>query len=135
MFDDTGLPKTGTHSVGVAPQHASMLGKRPNCQTLVSLAPARDEVPVAVGLRLFLPGGEAWLIGGWRSSDERRYDLTNLPAETGLLMLAACIKAGWVCEQAHRQMQEKLGPDHLEGRFRRGLHRHALMIMIACALQ
>ena len=35
-----------------------MLGKRANCQTLVSLTLARDEVPIAVGLRLFLP--ESW---------------------------------------------------------------------------
>lgn len=35
-----------------------MLGKRANCQTLVSLTLARDEVPVPVGLRLFLP--ESW---------------------------------------------------------------------------
>jgi SRSO17 transposase len=57
-IDDTSLPKKGEHSVGVAPQYASMLGKRANCQTLVSLTLARDEVPIAVGLRLFLP--ESW---------------------------------------------------------------------------
>ena len=57
VVDDTSLPKTRTHSVGVAPQYSSMLGKRSNCQTLVSLTLARDEVPAAVGLRLFLPEG------------------------------------------------------------------------------
>ena len=56
--DDTALPKKGTHSVGVAPQYASALGKTANCQTLVSLTLARDEVPVMIGLRLFLP--ESW---------------------------------------------------------------------------
>ena len=30
VVDDTGLPKKGVHSVGVAPQYASMLGKRVN---------------------------------------------------------------------------------------------------------
>ena len=34
------------------------LGKNANCQTLVSLTLARDEVPVMVALRLFLP--ESW---------------------------------------------------------------------------
>ena len=59
VIDDTGLPKKGDHSVGVAPQYASMLGKRANCQTLVSITLARDEVPVPVGLRLFLP--DSWI--------------------------------------------------------------------------
>ena len=58
VVDDTALPKKGTHSVGVAPQYASALGKTSNCQTLVSLTLARDEVPVMIGLRLFLP--ESW---------------------------------------------------------------------------
>ena len=56
VIDDTALPKKGSHSVGVAPQYASALGKNANCQTLVSLTLGNDEVPVAVGLRLFLPG-------------------------------------------------------------------------------
>src|ERR1700734_37979 len=58
VIDDTALPKKGSHSVGVAPQYASALGKTANCQTLVSLTLARDEVPVMIGLRLFLP--ESW---------------------------------------------------------------------------
>jgi hypothetical protein len=47
-------PQKGRHSVGVAPQYASSLGKNANCQTLVSLTLASGEVPVRVGLRLFL---------------------------------------------------------------------------------
>jgi SRSO17 transposase len=58
VIDDTALPKKGTRSVGVAHQYASALGKNASCQTLVSLTLARDEVPVAVALRLFLP--ENW---------------------------------------------------------------------------
>ena len=38
-----------------------------------------------------------------------------------------------VCEQAHRQLKEELGLDHFEGRSWIGLHRHALMTMIAYA--
>lgn len=71
VIDDTGLPKKGDHSVGVAPQYASMLGKKANCQTLVSLTLARDEVPVPVGLRLFLP--ESW------TSDRERMAKAGVP--------------------------------------------------------
>ena len=58
IIDDTALPKKGRHSVGVAPQYASALGKTANCQSLVSVTLASREVPVMVGLRLFLP--ETW---------------------------------------------------------------------------
>jgi SRSO17 transposase len=292
IVDDTALPKKGTHSVGVAPQYASALGKNANCQTLVSLTLASDEVPVVVSLRLFLPeswtsdtrrlrragvpedaqayrtkpeialaeidrvravglrfgcvladagyglsalfrqalterglkwvvgipfkqkvypadvamifpvadrgrprqrhvpdrpsvtaqamldgmpwrtlswrngtkgplrarfaavrvrvadgpaqrigtmgaqhvpGEEVWLIGERRSTGERKYYLSNLPAGTPLKQLAAAIKARWACEQAHQQLKEELGLDHFEGRSWTGLHRHALMTMIAYA--
>src|SRR5919206_170479 len=58
VIDDTALPKKGTHSVGVAHQYAGVLGKNANCQVLVSLTLARDEVPLPIALRLFLP--ESW---------------------------------------------------------------------------
>lgn len=292
IIDDTSLPKKGTHSVGVAPQYASMLGKNANCQTLVSLTLASREVPVMIGLRLFLPeswtsdpdrlaragvpeerrayrtkpeialeeidrvrgagvqfgcvladagyglsagfrqglterglnwavgipykqkvypadvamifpvagrgrprkrhipdtlsinakamletgkwrtvswrrgtkgrlsarfaavrvrvadglaqrihdkgaqhlpGEEVWLVGEHRSTGERKYYLSNLPADTPLKQLAGAIKARWVCEQAHQQLKEELGLDHFEGRSWTGLRRHCLMAMIAFA--
>ena len=292
VIDDTAIAKKGTHSVGVAPQYASALGKTANCQTLVSLTLARGEVPVVLALRLFLPenwtsdrarlkragvpaeyrtartkpemalaeidrviaagvhfgclladagygasapfrqgltarklvwavgiprhlkvypadvqmiwpaakrgrprkrhvpdilsmaaeemladatwqniswrtgtkgklkahfaavrvrvadgppqqigdkghqhlpGEEAWLIGEHRMSGEKKYYLANRPAKTDLRSLAATIKARWVYEQAHQQMKEELGLDHFEGRSWHGLHRHALMTMIAYA--
>jgi SRSO17 transposase len=80
-----------------------------------------------------LPGDEAWLIGEHRSSGEKKYYLANLPAKTDLRTLAATIKARWICEQAHQQLKEELGLDHFEGRSWQGLHRHALMTMIAYA--
>jgi SRSO17 transposase len=58
VVDDTALVKQGRHSVGVKRQYCGQLGKRANCQSLVSLTLARAEVPVGVGLRLFLP--EDW---------------------------------------------------------------------------
>ena len=292
VIDDTALPKKGSHSVGVAPQYASALGKNANCQTLVSVTLARGEVPVPVSLRLFLPeswtadparldkagvpedhrafrtkpemalaeldrlraagvsfgvvladagyglsapfrqglsarglawavgiprhqkvypadvalifpvagrgrprqrhipdqlsvaaeamlaradwrivswrrgtkgklaarfaavrvrvadgppqrigdkgaqhmpGEEVWLVGEHRASGERKYYLANLPAGTDLKTLAAAIKARWICEQAHQQLKEELGVDHFEGRSWTGLHRHALMTLIAFA--
>ena len=80
-----------------------------------------------------LPGDEAWLIGEHRTSGEKKYYLANLPAGMDLRGLAATIKARWICEQAHQQLKEELGLDHFEGRSWHGLHRHALMTMIAYA--
>jgi SRSO17 transposase len=292
VIDDTALPKKGRHSVGVAPQYASSLGKTANCQSLVSVTLASREVPVMVGLRLFLPeiwtedpermtrarvpkdrqtaltkpeiaieeidrviasgarfgcvladagygssgpfrlalsergllwavglsrrqnvypadialifpvartgkrrkyhipgrspvsteamlagekwqkvswrrgtkgrltclfatcrvrvaeghkhrmldnrmqcmpGDEVWLVGERRSTGEQKYYVSNLPADATTKMLVAAIKARWVCEQAHQQLKEELGLDHFEGRSWTGLHRHALMTMIAYA--
>jgi len=80
-----------------------------------------------------LPGDEAWLIGEHRTSGEKKYYLANLPAGADLPTLAGRIKARWICEQAHQQLKEELGLDHFEGRSWQGLHRHALMTMIAYA--
>jgi SRSO17 transposase len=290
VIDDTALPKKGTHSVGVAPQYAGTVGKKANCQTLVSLTLAKGEVPIPLVLRLFLPetwindperlrqagvpeafwverskpeialnelqrvmqagvsfgavvtdagygisapfrqglsalgllwaagipriqkvypadvrlvpaprtrggprktpipdeeavatevmlaksswqritwrrgtkgplrakfaavrvrvadgpavrlqgrtgqhlpGDEVWLVGEHRFSGERKYYLSNLPPDASLKQLASLIKARWVCEQAHQQLKEELGLDHFEGRSWRGLHRHALLTLIA----
>jgi len=73
VIDDTAIAKKGEHSVGVAPQYASALGKTANCQTLVSLTLARGEVPVMVALRLFLP--ENW------TDDRKRLERAGVPAE------------------------------------------------------
>ena len=80
-----------------------------------------------------MPGDEVRLVGERRSTGEPKYYVSNLPADASLKMLAATIKARWVCEQAHQQLKEELGLDHFEGRSWTGLHRHALMTMIAYA--
>jgi SRSO17 transposase len=75
IIDDTGLLKKGNHSVGVAHQYCGQVGKNANCQVLVSVTLARDEVPVPVGLKLFLP--EAW------ADDRRRCQRAGVPDEVG----------------------------------------------------
>ncbi|WP_193427804.1 IS701 family transposase [Kozakia baliensis] len=94
-----------------------------------------DGVPQRIGSAgaQHMPGEEAWLVGEHRSNGERKYYLANLPADTPIKVLAGAIKARWICEQAHQQLKEELGLDHFEGRSWSGLHRHALMSMMAYA--
>jgi SRSO17 transposase len=58
IIDDTGLPKQGRHSVGVARQYCGELGKVENCQVAVSLSLASDVGSLPVQWRLYLP--EVW---------------------------------------------------------------------------
>jgi SRSO17 transposase len=58
IVDDTGFPKQGKHSVGVARQYSGTLGKVGNCQIAVSLNLATAEVCMPVGFELYLP--KAW---------------------------------------------------------------------------
>jgi SRSO17 transposase len=59
VIDDTGFPKKGTHSVGVARQYSGTLGKIGNCQVAVSLHYAIDDAAVPLDFALYLP--EEWL--------------------------------------------------------------------------
>src|SRR3954452_20059525 len=76
VIDDTALPKKGTLSVGVARQYCGQLGKRANCQALVSLTLAAREVPIPLGLRLFLP--QAW------TDDAARCAAAGVPDGAGI---------------------------------------------------
>ena len=58
IIDDTGFPKKGTHSVGVARQYCGQLGKQDNCQVAVSLSVANDHASLPIAYRLYLP--QAW---------------------------------------------------------------------------
>jgi len=75
IIDDTGLLKKGEHSVGVAHQYCGQVGKSANSQALVSVTLARDEIPVPVALRLFLP--ESW------ANDEKRCRRAGVPDGLG----------------------------------------------------
>src|SRR6187431_3104269 len=58
IIDDTGFPKKGRHSVGVARQYCGQLGKQDNCQVAVTLSLANDRASLPVAWRLYPP--EAW---------------------------------------------------------------------------
>jgi SRSO17 transposase len=58
IVDDTGFPKKGRHSVGVARQYCGQLGKQDNCQVAVSLSIANEHASLPVAYGLYLP--ESW---------------------------------------------------------------------------
>ena len=55
IIDDTGFPKKGKHSVGVARQYCGQLGKQDNCQVAVSLSIANHHASLPIAYRLYLP--------------------------------------------------------------------------------
>ena len=65
IVDDTGFPKKGTHSVGVARQYCGQVGKQDNCQVAVSLSVASQYASLPVAWRLYLPEN-------WAKDRERR---------------------------------------------------------------
>lgn len=71
IVDDTGFPKKGRHSVGVARQYCGELGKQDNCQILLSVATAETSLPIA--WRLYLP--QSW------AGDAGRRTAAKVPQE------------------------------------------------------
>ena len=55
IIDDTGYPKKGKHSVGVARQYCGQLGKQDNCQVAVSLSLASERGSIPIAYQLYLP--------------------------------------------------------------------------------
>ena len=73
IIDDTGFPKKGSHSVGVARQYCGMLGKQDNCQVAVSVSLACEGGSIPVAWQLYLP--EEW------AGDALRRQQAGVPEE------------------------------------------------------
>jgi len=73
VVDDTGMPKKGSHSVGVTRQYCGVLGKQDNCQVAVSVSLANSVMSVPAAYRLYLP--EPW------ATDRRRRQDAGVPAD------------------------------------------------------
>lgn len=73
MVDDTGFPKQGKHSVGVARQYCGQIGKQDNCQVAVSLSVSTWSSSLPIAWRLYLPEG-------WCQDPDRR-EQAGVPEE------------------------------------------------------
>jgi SRSO17 transposase len=71
VIDDTGFPKKGRHSVGVARQYCGQLGKQDNCRVAVSLSVSTWTASLPIAWRLYLP--EAW------TEDRERRQKAGIP--------------------------------------------------------
>ena len=71
LVDDTGFPKKGQHSVGVAHQYCGALGKQANCQVAVTVTLANEAVSVPAAYQLYLP--ESW------ARDAKRRRVAKIP--------------------------------------------------------
>jgi SRSO17 transposase len=73
IVDDTGFPKKGKHSVGVARQYCGQVGKQENCRVAVSLSLATWSSSLPIAYRLYLP--KEW------AEDAERREKTEVPKE------------------------------------------------------
>jgi SRSO17 transposase len=73
IVDDTGLPKKGTHSVGVARQYSGTLGRVDNCQVIVTTHYVDAVFDWPVNARVYLP--QSWM------QDAARLEKAHVPKE------------------------------------------------------
>jgi SRSO17 transposase len=73
VVDDTGFPKKGHESVGVARQYCGQVGKQDNCRVAVSVSVTTEKASMPVAFRLYLP--ETW------TEDGNRRKKTGVPDE------------------------------------------------------
>src|SRR6266540_5410134 len=92
IIDDTGFPKHGRHSVGVARQYCGQLGKQDNCQVAVSLSIANHDASLPVAYQLYLP--KDWV------KDRARRRKAGVPKEIGFKTKPqiALAQLRWACE-------------------------------------
>ena len=92
IIDDTGFPKQGRHSVGVARQYCGQLGKEDNCQVAVSLSLANGHASLPVAYRLYLP--QEW------ANDCDRLRKAGVPEDIGFQTKheIALEQLRWACE-------------------------------------
>ena len=92
IIDDTGFPKKGIHSVGVARQYCGQLGKQDNCQVAVSLSIANHHASLPVAYRLYLPKD-------WAADPDRRRK-AGVPEDTDFRTKPeiALEQLRWACE-------------------------------------
>lgn len=126
IVDDTGFPKQGRHSVGVARQYCGMLGKQDNCQVAVSVTLACQAGSLPVAWRLYLP--KEW------ADDAPRRDKAGVPQEVEFATKPAialaqierlmeqgapkhCVlaDAGYGVETAFRERLSELGLNYVVG--------------------
>jgi SRSO17 transposase len=92
IVDDTGFPKKGKHSVGVARQYCGQLGKQDNCQVAVSLSIANDHASLPAAYRLYLP--QSW------ANDAARRTKAGVPEDVEFKTKPqiALEQITWACE-------------------------------------
>src|ERR671933_1889423 len=97
IVDDSGMPKQGQHSVGVARQYCGQLGKRDSCQVAVTLSVATEHASLPIAYRLYLP--EAW------ADDPGRRAVAGVPDEVGF-----ATKPAIALEQIGRALADGVPP-------------------------
>src|SRR5712692_424139 len=126
IVDDTGFPKKGSFSVGVARQYCGQLGKQDNCQVAVSLSLASEHGSVPMDWRLYLP--KPW------AEDRRRRRKAGVPREVkfltkpeialeqiraakaaGVLLGVVLADAGYGNETAWREALSEMGLEYCVG--------------------
>src|SRR5215468_3661235 len=73
VVDDTGIPKKGKESVGVARQYCGQVGKQDNCRVAVSLSVTTEKTSMPVAYRLYLP--QSWI------EDRKRRKQAGIPEQ------------------------------------------------------